>query len=540
MFDKSILKWLVLLCVWFAFFVSIGVYRGGYQGWYFGVWLGTQLLFPVVTWIYEKTIFKLNWKKVFTALLICLLPVLLRETLAIPGRINGDDINTAYFTVITDWRSINMFSGIPADKLKWVSQFPVPFFLFQKIFFNVFGENFDTVRRSVLPYVYIVSLGVYYIADKWWGWKAAVAAVVFYAFLAPSMYLETLGLHFVSSTAIFTVFAACVVAFLYKPDRTTAAAAGLAAGWCYLFYITSYIALGVLGVAWLAVAVKNPRDGFRLFIWSTIGAMLVLGPFVGYALGVDNYFGVRMGQVKFVPSEAISPARSRPMHLKATIRSMYTPGIGGAGGYNFGGQAFLEPVSLALLSTGLILVLYRTRGGFFVPVTLLGAFTAAAVSAWPPAFHRMSLGFPALALAMAASVHHQKKLLLNAGWWWAVAVILTYTAANLDLWKKMAYETGVNHDISLARHLTENFPDRTIRMAAFPGYVFERMYRFFPGSNRPILETDYHANLLNRFTPDEKYVYAMIYAEEFGPKFQAMDPVGKLYRYSDVYSIFAN
>jgi len=104
----------------------------------------------------------------------------------------------------------------------------------------------------------------------------------------------------------------------------------------------------------------------------------------------------------------------------------------------------------------------------------------------------------------------------------------------------MAYETGVNHDISLARHLTENFPDRTIRMAAFPGYVFERMYRFFPGSNRPILETDYHANLLNRFTPDEKYVYAMIYAEEFGPKFQAMDPVGKLYRYSDVYSIFAN
>jgi hypothetical protein len=55
--------------------------------------------------------------------------------------------------------------------------------------------------------MWIVVCGfLYAIARELLDERAAVLSVVLYAFFGPSVYLETLGLHFVSSTAVFLAF----------------------------------------------------------------------------------------------------------------------------------------------------------------------------------------------------------------------------------------------------------------------------------------------------------------------------------------------
>ena len=88
------------------------------------------------------------------------------------------------------------------------------------------------MRLSVQIYVAIVSVMLFLIVREIFDQKAAIAAVVLNAFLAMSVYHETLGFMFISSTAVFTVFFYFALREYRSGAPFDAAMAGLACGFC--------------------------------------------------------------------------------------------------------------------------------------------------------------------------------------------------------------------------------------------------------------------------------------------------------------------
>ncbi len=123
---------------------------------------------------------------------------------------HGDTIIPAFFSATYDFQTHNFFGPFPDPPL-WAARFATLHFVIQKLFFLVFGESITTVRLSILPYVFITSLAVFFCARRLWGHTAALVAVVLYAFLPPALYIETEGFHFSSSTAALMALVAVLL-----------------------------------------------------------------------------------------------------------------------------------------------------------------------------------------------------------------------------------------------------------------------------------------------------------------------------------------
>ena len=199
-----------IISILVSIYINLMVFQDKYSPVLIYWWL-LSIIFMIIFSVFRRRI-KINFlnrkfsKKYFFLFLIILLPAIIRIMNYIPNRFHGDDLMTAYFSATHDFTKINFFSGIPQDKVQWVSQFPTMFFALQRIFFIFFGETLLSVKLSVIPYVIVISLMLFLIVRAILNIKTAVIAVVLYAFFAVSIYHETTGLHFISSTAVFMVF----------------------------------------------------------------------------------------------------------------------------------------------------------------------------------------------------------------------------------------------------------------------------------------------------------------------------------------------
>lgn len=152
----------------------------------------------------------------------------------------------------------------------------------------------------------------------------------------------------------------------------------------------------------------------------------------------------------------------------------------------------------------------------------------------PPMVTRHSVLFPSFALLLAVPLVALGNRLpgprpLRVG---AVAALLAlvvvangrHLARGLE--RDFAPHREDWQDVVMARFLKERFPGQEVKVAAFGGFHLEYILRFFlPGT--PI-ETDYHAQLLERMDRQRPYVYVILFPEEFGPRFQMADPAGVL------------
>ena len=163
--------------------------------------------------------------------LVCL-PALVRIADYRLDRIHGDDILTAYFSNAYDLRGTDFFAPVPRDPTAWVAQFPAPYFVLQKLFFLAFGATLLTIKLSVLPYVVAISALLYDLGRRLLDERAAVIAVLVYAVCGPALYLETLGLHFGSSTVAFLAFLLLALRERRDGRARHALLAGMAAGAC--------------------------------------------------------------------------------------------------------------------------------------------------------------------------------------------------------------------------------------------------------------------------------------------------------------------
>ncbi len=485
------------------------------------------------------------------------LPVLVRVANMDPARMHADEFITGYFSATHDFAHSSFFGSMP-EKWEWQGQFPKIYFFVQRAFFTLFGASTLTLRLSVQIYVAIVSVMLFLIVREILGRDAAVVAVVLYSFLAVSLYLETLGLFFIGGTAVLTTF----LYFALREYRTEglfyAAASGIACGFCYLMYYSSYIAFPLLlvffAIHWLRS--RSLRVVQNLAI-ALAGMLLVLAPFLAFGLRSGNSVFGRVSQVSLLTGEwspyreAIAKGKASPVsvvldNLALSLKSFFRDDVAGSGGFDFGRLAFFDRFSLALLLTGLLAVLvlvFRKSELLLVLLGLGAALATVALAIPPPTVHRFSITFPFLIILMTIpfalllrfpKVPHSVRYALAGG------LLLLFACANERRFAEAVFRDPAPQELRLSELINQRFNGRNLYVAAFDAFDFQRIFYFrdkWPGRR---VETTFHEHLLKRFNRKEKYVYVMILADAFRERFLKADPNGRFYHFSISYSLFAN
>jgi hypothetical protein len=285
----------------------------------------------------------------------------------------------------------------------------------------------------------------------------------------------------------------------------------------------------------------------------------VLGPFLASNVRTKDLSLVqRVNQVSLLTGEwsgqreaiakGADPLPIVKNNLKLSLESFVRDRIGGHGGYDFGHLAFFDTLSLYLFLAGVLAALLLVWSNVEILIVLVviavSFFSGIVMTIPPPAYHRFSLSYPFLALVMALPFHLFLRApilssLARAAITWAA--LLLFACINWNYFSRAAFADASSEHLRLARFVNDRYPSRKLYVAAFPGFTFEKLLYFIkkPGPPRPVL-TEFHRNLLDRFERNEKYVYLIIFPDDFDPKFAAVDPNGRIFRFSPGYSVFAN
>jgi len=208
---------------------------------------------------------------------------------------------TSYFLPLQN--NINWFSDFP-NKSEWFIQFPIIFFVLQKPFLMFLGPSVESIDISTWPYDILIIVYLYLLAKEYFKnrYFSYVVPVV-YIFLAPSLYLSSLGLFHVSSVFFFLASFYYFLLTIRRQERKYAVLCGIFVSLSYLTYTSSYIALPLLFLFVLIEAVtKQSLKVLRLFVPSAVIIPIVMLPFLTYAVTKNNLFTQRISQVSFLSS----------------------------------------------------------------------------------------------------------------------------------------------------------------------------------------------------------------------------------------------
>lgn len=535
-----------------VFVVSAFLYSGWFSLWTVGVWV-----LALLPWTFEgppsQTTHVASFWQRMTIFTVLMLPCAVRIILMDRAAFHGDTFIPGYFSLHYEPAVHNFFGPFPDPPL-WVAQFPVPFFAIQKALLQIFGGSVLGLRLSILPYVFLESLGVFWAARALFDQRAAFVAVLFYAFFAPSLYLETEGFHLVSSAGVFVPLLGYLVQSICFPARFRAGITGLMVGACYLFHHSAYIALPVLGV-FLIIRSRQVRwnELWRDLCGITLALIVVLTPFYAAIANQESlYFLRRINQVSVIDqikeatdAGAPSPVMKFLNHTMDAFRSFYEPSIAGNGGYNFGHKALFESVAKILFPIGVLIGLCdsRRRKPYLLISSSIGiAFVLGVLmTTSPPALHRLSVIFPFFAMLCAVpviTVAKRAQRWKGASGALLVCMLLVWAANNVRTEFDMkaaefASTWEIQNDIRLSRYIVEQFPHHKIYVAAYPGFGFENLFYFFDPDKRAVV-TSYHDLLIQKFSPAEKYLYIIHDPHignskgEYWKQFQESDPSGSM------------
>ncbi len=418
---------------------------------------------------------------------------------------------------------IKWFIGYPDGFPEWVAKFAIPFFILQKPFLHILGPSIESIRISTLPYNILIIIYLYLLAKQLFGRRLfAFTTTTTFAFLAPHLFIDSIGLHFVSST--FLVLAAFYhfVRLQKTSEKKHAILCGVFAALGFLTYASSYIALPLLVLfAFIETICTRSLKPVKFMIPAAIIFLVILCPFVFYALTKENYFLQRVNQIKFFGGEHSDPQRqmergANPLELfkkqiEANIQSVYKAGIGGIGGYSFGYQALFNIPTLTFIILGSILALYqgvflKRRALAYMLITVMASFIFGMVLNIPPgAFHRFSLAFPFIAVLINLAIvslsdlsSHFKKVTFLPGLIPTISILILVglVLVNIQSMRTMISNEQLPESRTLAAYIQE-FPEGSVfKIASFPTYVLERELLFLT-RNKYNISTDYHINLMN-------------------------------------------
>jgi 4-amino-4-deoxy-L-arabinose transferase-like glycosyltransferase len=345
-----------------------------------------------------------------------------------PGHFHYDEVITAYASAtLPPPTQLDPFAGFPAVG-QWVCQFPIVFFALQWPFMAALGPSLEAIRVSVWPYLALSAVYLYALSGRYVRTRSMRAiAVVAFAFLAPNLYLASLGVHFHSSVLF-------MLACLYHYERAAemgsrphAALAGLWLGLSFLTYTASFLALPAL-VAFVALGFAFRRGpSFGVLARIAAGFAVVMLPWAVYAYTWKDYFVERPDQVggalKSAATNGTLDERAGKVGellwgwLSTNARAVYEPGLGGVTDYDFGHRAMLDPFTLALLGFGTLVAVYRvvrTRDDSPLRplvVVVLGFVLGMVLTQPAGAFHRTIVVFPFVGLLVAMGLEPFGELL---------------------------------------------------------------------------------------------------------------------------------
>ena len=489
-------------------------------------------------------------------LLAAVLPVLVRAVNIDPNRMHADEFLTGYFSATHDFAHTNFFGSMP-EYWEWQGQFPKMYFFLQRAFFTVFGVSTASLRMSVQVHVAVVGAMLFLIGREMFGRAAGIIAVVLYSFLAMSVYLETLGLFLIGATSVFTIFFYFLVRHHRAGGAFPAAMAGIACGFCYLMYYSSYFAGGILLASFAVRWLRTRRlAAVRDFGLALAGMLVVLAPFLAFVAKNGDY-ALRRAKDMSLLSGLSSPHReaiargANPVpilwnNLILDLKAFYKNGVAGAGGFEFGHFALFDRFSLVLLVAGLAacLVLVWKRSEILLVFLVLGGSLASVVLAVPPPTgHRFVIAFPFFALVMALPLSLLLKVpRLPAGAAAALVagLLLVYASINERRYVDAIAGEDTSDELRLSELLNTRFGGRTVYVAAFDAYGYQKVFFFRDRWKNRHVETRFHDYLLKNFKRDEKYVYVVTLIEDFRKDFRRADPTGKFFPFSVGYTLFAN
>lgn len=330
-----------------------------------------------------------------------------------------DEFITAYTSLtLPSITNLNWFGTLPKD---WVAQFPLLFFILQKPFF-LFGPSVWAVRISTWPYSIGIIFYIYWLTSSLWSKSLARIAVIFYIFFAPTLYISSMGLHFISSEFFYLAAITHLLLYLKLNDSSHLFPLSLYILFCYLTYTSSYVVLPVIIlVGLIAIAVSDQRKMTIIHLIKTLAVSLILFlPFLVYNFSDTPFLTERIDQVNIFTgtwTDTTEKLKSGTTLLNIlttqtneALKSLVYPGIGGKGGYDYGHEALLNPLNTVLLLFGftyLFICVIKKR--FLLPITLFISIIVPFIfgfilTAHPPPFHRISLIYPFLVICMSFSI----------------------------------------------------------------------------------------------------------------------------------------
>lgn len=424
-----------------------------------------------------------------------------------------DEFLTAYISAnLPSLSNLSWFSLYPLDN-SWVTQFPILFFAFQKPFFNFLGVTIDAIRISVWPY-HIASVILLWLIAKEFFTKRLfqILTILIFVFLAPNIYLSSLGLHFISSTVFFLGSFYAFLILLKKPNYIAALLCGIFMGFSYLTYASSYITLPSLLLFLILFLLFNRR--YRVLIFFLISFLVflaIVSPYLGHTAGDSNFLFKRVNQVSIANSDnSYNINRSFYDKLVYNFESLYTNDRGGVNEYYFGRQALYNSITFILLLVGLITFSYYTLRKdiiySFPPIVIVVVFILGMVLTVPPgAFHRTYISFPFIALIITggleflASRLKKKNLKLIL----LPSIILIFILTNL-LHAYSMVEADKKISILTDSYYIEHFIKKTLNgdnrilISAYPAYHLGKEL-FFRTNNAYSIKTDYFPHQAQAF-----------------------------------------
>jgi|WetSurMetagenome_2_1015567.scaffolds.fasta_scaffold05040_6 hypothetical protein len=465
------------------------------------LWFSSMILFYVafpfkagVNLSKVKRQHKFNIKAYIPAILIIIFALGLRISLMTNDNIfHSDEYISSYFSYsIGDLSSVDWFGVYPIPH-NWIWQFPLQYFFFQKLFFNIFGISTLLIRLSIVPYLIITFFSLFLIVKNMYSSKAAYVSILFLAFFSPDLYLSRWSMHFYSSIAFFLLATLFFILSIKNNKKIYFALFGFFLGLCYMTYFISYVAFPLFFLYFLTLiflkqinksTIKNMLLGLVIFIFT-------ISPILTYALKVDNFFMNRASQIKLI-NGSWSPYQNVEINFASvsdillkqvniSIRSLYEDKISGASGYNFGHLALFDPVTFIAFIVSVIYFVYifvRRKDSFsmFVLLTIIVSFINGLILAMPPpSFQRLTLIFSFVALILGVTVVDLSKYIFykhkRIGYYFLIFFIFVIIASNIFQFEKiLAVDVPDDPDFPQIQQCLEQNNQKKFYIAAFSTY----------------------------------------------------------------------
>lgn len=336
-----------------------------------------------------------------------------------PTHFHYDEFITAYTSyTLPIYRNINWFGVFPKPG-EWVCQFPIFFHILQYPFVRMF-PTVMAIRISTWPYTLGVVCLVYLITRLLTKRKnLALYAAIAFLFMAPQQYIGSMGLHFHTATFFFLMSIYFFMKTTDAPNPRNIFSLGVSVACCFLGYTAAYLIAPLLvALGCIRILTKPDKKLAISYITAFIIALLVLSPWITYAVRFNNFFLQRIGQINTFTGTWVEPKNMitlqngltmLPARTLTALSSFLMDQQSGVGEYFFGSMALLDLFSVMLLTAGIIhLFILSVQKKFhaFVLISSMVAlfFTGTVFTQYPTPFHRLTIDFPFFGICIGLGI----------------------------------------------------------------------------------------------------------------------------------------